>query len=384
VIRREWYLNQIRHAFRTYPVVALIGARQVGKTTLAREFARDEEPVTIFDLEDPNHASRLNDPMLALESLRGLVILDEIQRTPDVFSVLRVLADRTGRPARFLVLGSASPDLLRQSSESLAGRIHYLEVEGFRVREAGVEAVESLWVRGGFPRAFLAGTESDSVMWREDFLRTFLERDLPQFGISIDPITMRRFWTMVAHYHGQVWNGAEIARSLGIGATSVRRYLDIMTSALVIDQLQPWFANVGKRLVKSPKVFVRDTGILHSLLGIDDLEELLGHPKVGASWEGFAMEQVISTLELRRSDCFFWATHNGAEIDLVVARGQKRWGFEFKRTSQPKATRSMSIAIEDLGLRQVTVVHAGRDSFPLAKKASAVALANIATDLELK
>lgn len=322
--------------------------------------------------------------MLALEPLRGLVILDEIQRVPDLFTVLRVLTDRPRRPASFLVLGSASPDLLRQSSESLAGRIHYHEVDGFDLTETGAGSWRDLWTRGGFPRSFVAPTDDESREWRRDFVRTFLERDIPQLGFSTDATTLRRFWTMVAHFHAQIWNGSEIARSLAIGATSVGRYLDLLTSALVIDQLPPWFENLAKRQVKAPKVYLRDSGILHTLLDIDDHADLLGHPKVGASWEGFALQQVASILELRREERFFWATHSGAELDLLIVRGRRRWGVEFKLTAQPAVTRSMTTALEDLHLRHLFVIHAGTDSFPMAQKISAIALPRIAADLHLE
>ncbi len=366
------------------PVVCLIGARQVGKTTLAREVAAQSSPARFFDLENPAHLAQLADPMLALEPLRGLVILDEIQRVPDLFTVLRVLTDRPHRPASFLVLGSASPDLLRQSSESLAGRIHYHEVDGFDLTETGAGSWRDLWIRGGFPRSFLAPADEESREWRRDFVRTFLERDIPQLGFSTDATTLRRFWTMVAHFHAQIWNGSEIARSLAAGATSVARYLDLLTSALVIDQLPPWFENLRKRQVKAPKVYLRDSGILHTLLDIDDDSDLLGHPKVGASWEGFALQQVASILELRREERFFWATHGGAELDLLVVRGRKRWGVEFKLTAQPAVTRSMTTALEDLRLRHLFVVHAGMDTFPMTPKISAVALSRIAEDLRLE
>jgi uncharacterized protein len=377
-------LERITAALKRSPAVCLIGARQVGKTTLARQVAKQSTATRFFDLENPAHLAQLADPMLTLEPLRGLVVLDEIQRLPDLFPVLRVLTDRPSRPATFLVLGSASPELLRQSSESLAGRIHYHEVDGFDLAETGTDSWRTLWIRGGFPRSFVAPTAEESSEWRRDFVRTFLERDIPQLGFATDATTLRRFWSMVAHFHGQIWNGSEIARSLAIGATSVARYLDLLTSALVIDQLPPWFENLSKRQVKAPKVYLRDSGMLHSLLGIDDDADLFGHPKVGASWEGFALQQVASILDLRREERFFWATHGGAELDLLVVRGRKRWGVEFKLTAQPAVTRSMTIAIEDLRLRHLFVVHAGTDTFPLAPKISAVSLPRIAADLHLE
>lgn len=384
MIPRTHHLDRVLAAMKRNPVVALVGARQVGKTTLARQLAELSGPARFFDLENPAHAVQLADPILALEPLRGLVILDEIQRVPDLFPVLRVLADRPRRPATFLVLGSASPDLLRQSTESLAGRIHYHEVDGFALTETGFDSWRELWLRGGFPRSFIAATDDESRQWRRDFIRTFLERDLPQLGFFADATILRRFWTMVAHYHGQIWNGNEIARSLAVGASSVRRYLDVLTSALVIDQLPPWFENVGKRQVKSPKIFVRDSGILHSLLNVEDEIDLQGHPKIGASWEGFAMRQVSTVLELRPEECFFWATHAGAELDMLVVRGRRRWGLEFKRTAQPAVTRSMRTALDDLRLRHLFVVHAGTDSFSLAPKISAVALTSALEQLRLE
>ena len=384
MIPRHRHLERITAALKRAPVVCLIGARQVGKTTLARQVATQSSSARFFDLENPAHLAQLADPMLALEPLQGLVILDEIQRVPDLFTVLRVLSDRSHRPASFLVLGSASPDLLRQSSESLAGRIHYHEVDGLDLIETGAGSWRDLWIRGGFPRSFVAPTDEASEEWRRDFVRTFLERDIPQLGFSTDATTLRRFWTMVAHFHAQIWNGSEIARSLAIGATSVARYLDLLTSALVIDQLSPWYENLGKRQVKAPKVYLRDSGILHTLLNVDDDSDLLGHPKVGASWEGFALQQVASILELRREEQFFWATHGGAELDLLVVRGRKRWGVEFKLTAQPTVTRSMITALEDLRLRHLFVVHAGTDTFPMAQKISAVALPKIAEDLRLE
>ncbi|HJS75573.1 MAG TPA: ATP-binding protein, partial [Vicinamibacteria bacterium] len=313
-----------------YAVVCILGARQVGKTTLARAVADRwrKGPTTRFDLEEPSDRARLQDPMLALRDARGLVVLDEIQRLPEVFPTLRVLADRRRTPARFLILGSASPDLLRQSSESLAGRIIYHELAGFSMAEVGSRRRNQLWLRGGFPRAFLAGTNALSYEWRRSFVRTFLERDLPQLGIQIPAVTLERFWSMVAHYHGQVWNSSEFARSFGVADTTVRRYLDVMTATYVVRQLRPFSENIGKRQVKSPKVYVSDSGLLHVLLNLREFVDLEGHPKVGASWEGFAMDEVLRSLEARAEECFFWATHSGAELDLLVVRGRRRFGFE--------------------------------------------------------
>ncbi len=382
MIDRARHLEALSGLLDWNPVVAIIGARQTGKTTLARTLAGDG--ATFFDLENPDELAKLNEPMLALKPLRGLVVLDEIQRRPEIFPVLRVLADRPGKPATFLVLGSASPKLLRQRSETLAGRIAFHELGGFTTAEVGQSEAERLWLRGGFPRSFLAASDEQSRRWRDEFIRTFLERDLPQLGFSIPADTLRRFWTMVAHYHGQVWNGSEIARSLAVSEASVRRYVDLLSSALVLDQLKPWHENLSKRQVKSPKVFVADSGLLHALLGLTSMDDLTSHPKLGASWEAFAMRQVVHRLDLTPDESYFWATHAGAEIDMVVVRGQKRWGFEFKRTSQPKATRSMAIALQDLRLSHITVIHAGEDSFPLTKQISAVALSGIENDLALK
>ena len=376
-------MGHVEALISQYPVVAILGARQVGKTTLARAVAeRAPGPVHRFDLEDPEDLARLNEPKLALERLEGLVVIDEIQRRPDLFPVLRVLADRPEAKARFLVLGSASPDLLRQSSETLAGRIAYHELTGFALDEVGPEVWDRLWFRGGFPSSFLAGTEEESVRWRREFVRTFLERDIPQLGIRIPAQTLRRFWTMLAHYHGQVWNGAEFARAFGVANSTVRRYLDLLTGALVIRQLQPWHENIRKRQVKSPKVYIVDSGLVHTLLRLETWEDLEGHPKVGASWEGFALAQVVARLGARQEECYFWATHAGAELDLLVVQGRRRIGFEFKRTGSPRVTRSMLVALESLKLDRLDVVHAGEHTFPLREGVRAVAVRRLLDDLE--
>ncbi len=377
MIQREHQVRRVRELLDRYPVVALIGARQVGKTTLARQIAAAEVSATRFDLENPLDLARLADPLLALQPLHGLVVLDEIQRKEEIFPVLRVLADRPDNPARFLVLGSASPELLRQSSESLAGRIFHYALDGFDLREVGLEALDSLWLRGGFPRSFLAPSDTASLEWRSAFTRTFLERDIPQLGVTVPSETLYRFWTMLAHYHGQLWNGAELARAFGVSATTVRRYLDLLTSTLVLRQIQPWFENVSKRQVRAPKVYVADAGILHALLGVETLHQLHGHPKVGASWEGFVISQLVSRFELHRNEVYFWATHGGAEIDLMVMRRGRRIGFEFKRTTSPAVTRSMSIASADLRLDRLYVVHAGTGSFQLAGGVEAIDLASL-------
>lgn len=367
---------------KRHPVVGIVGARQVGKSTLARLVAQEVRcNVTAFDLEDDRDLARLADPMLALESLRGLVILDEIQRRPDIFPALRVLADRPRHPCRFLVLGSAAPELLRQSAETLAGRIAYHHLGGFSLDETESPDIGRLWRRGGFPRSFLARTERDSVEWRRGFIRTFIERDLPQLGVRVAASTMRRFWTMLAHYHGQTWNSSELARSFGVSDFAVRHYVDILTSALIVRQLLPWHANIGKRQVKAPRVYVMDSGLLHSLLGLPTQRDLDGHPKMGASWEGFVVEQLIAHLRAEPEECHYWATHTGAEVDLLVVRGQQRRAFEIKRTSAPVATRSMHHALADLELSSLDVIHAGKDTFPLHHRIRAVSIDSLVSDV---
>jgi predicted AAA+ superfamily ATPase len=382
MIRRPFHLERVRKLLGQFPVVAILGARQVGKTTLAREVERHwPQPTHAFDLEDPSDLSRLADADLALRPLKGLVILDEIQRLPDLFPLLRVLADRRPIRTRFLVLGSASPEMLRQGNESLAGRIAYYPLDGFSLGEVGAANHARLWLRGGFPDSFLASSGAKSQLWREQFVTTFLERDLPQLGVKVSAATLRRFWTMLAHYHAQVWNASEFGRSFGVSDQAVRNYLDILTSAFVVRQHQPWHENLKKRQIKSPKVFLSDSGILHSLLGIHDRTDLESHPKLGASWEGFAISQIVARLDVRPQECFFWATHSGAELDLLVVRGRRRWGFEIKRTSAPSLTPSMRIAQQDLGLQKLFVVHAGERSFDLAKNVRAVAFRGLLDEL---
>jgi hypothetical protein len=381
-VDRPRHLAVLHAALRRGPVVAILGPRQVGKTTLARELARRQAgPVTRFDLEDPEDLGQLADAKLALGGLRGLVVLDEIQRRPDLFPVLRVLADRRPLPARFLVLGSAAPELLRQSSESLAGRIHYHELTGFGLDEAGAAKAERLWLRGGFPRSYLARSDAASAAWRADFIRTYLERDVPQLGPRVPAQTLHRFWSMLAHTHGQVWSSSEFARSFGMSDVSVRRYLDLLCSLYLARQLAPWHQNLGKRLVKSPKVYVADSGLLHQLLGVGTREALLRHPKLGASWEGFALQAVQARLGAAPGECFFYATHGGAELDLLVARGARRLGFEFKRTVAPALTKSMRVALADLRLQRLDVVHAGERTYPLAPRVRAVALGRVLQDI---
>ena len=374
MVSRDGHRRAIERLLSRGPVVALLGARQVGKTTLAREIARRRKgPTHVFDLESSADVARLADPLLALTPLRGLVVVDEVQRRPDLFPSLRVLADRPRRPARFLVLGSASPELLRQSAETLAGRVAHYELPGFTLPELTPRDTDRLWLRGGFPPAYTARSHADSFRWRGDFIRTFLERDVPQLGIAVPSAVLERFWSMLAHYHAQVWNGSELGRALGVTHHAVRRYLDALESTYMLRSLKPWSANLKKRQVKAPKIYIRDSGLLHHFLGVTTRAELDRHPKIGASWEGFIIENLIQALGVDARQCYFWGAHSGTEIDLVVQRGARLRGFEIKRTSAPSLTRSMRSAMEDLELSRLDVIHAGEHSFPLAPRVHAVA-----------
>ena len=379
-IARQHHLRRVKRLLREFPVVALLGARQVGKSTLARQLvASRRAPTTWFDLENPADLARLADPGLELRPLRGLVVLDEIHRLPDVFPLLRVLADRPRTPARFLVLGSASPDLLRQTSETLAGRVAFHELEGFGLREIG--DVERLWLRGGFPLSYLARSAPASRRWLDNFIRTFLERDVLAFDNLVPSATLRRFWTMLAHWHGQLWNGTEFGRAFGVAHTTIRRYLDLMTSVFVVRQLQPWYENIGKRQVRSPKIYIGDSGVLHALLGLTTREQIVSHPKVGASWEGFVVQQIIHLLAAHPEQCFHWSTHSGAQLNLLVVAGNRRYGFEIKRTEAPRRTPSMRSAVETLGLERLDVVHAGPDRYALAPDIRALPAAQLVREL---
>ena len=366
MISREKELLAIREGFDTHPVVSILGPRQCGKSTLARMFCA-EQNIVFFDLENPVDRRRLESPMQTLSTLKGLVVLDEIQRSPELFEILRVLADRPDHPARFLVLGSAAPSLLKGISESLAGRVTFVDLSGFSLSEVGgLSSLGRLWLRGGFPRSYLAASDSESFRWREDFVRTFLERDIPQLGITVPSGTLLRFWTMIAHYHGQVWNAAELARSLGASEPTARRYLDILAGAYMVRILPPWFENIGKRQVKSPKIYLRDSGILHTLMELPSLHALQGHPKLGASWEGFALEQLLG--QIRSRQVYFWSTHGGAELDLFVLHNGKRYGFEFKYADAPGRTRSMHSALKDLNLAHLWVIYPGTQQYALDDK----------------
>ena len=375
MIHRPHYLKRLANATRRAPITALLGPRQCGKTTLARLFAKELQ-ATFFDLESYPDQRRLENPELVLGSLEGIVILDEIQIMPELFQVLRVLVDRPENQARFLILGSASPAIIKSASESLAGRVEFIELSGFDLSESGEQAWETLWLRGGFPRAYLAETEADSLAWREGFIRTFLERDIPQLGINIPAIAMRRFWTMLAHYHSQTWNASELGRSMGLSDKTVRSYLDILSGTFMVRQLQPWFENLGKRQVKSPKVYLRDSGLLHSLLDIPDRHALLGHPKIGASWEGYVIEQLLQAV--RPAQAYFWATHSGAEVDLVFLHQGKKYGVEVKFNEAPKITASMRTALSDLELEHLWVIYPGEHTYPVDERISVWPLKEIA------
>lgn len=380
MIQRTAILDALNTALSRSRVVVLTGPRQCGKTTLARELV-PEDSVNYFDLEDPAGLARLDEPMTALTPLRGLVVIDEVQRRPDLFPVLRVLADRRGNPARFLILGSASGDLLRQTSESLAGRMERVTIGGFTLRELGVEAEERLWLRGGFPLSCLAASDTDSAVWRKNFIQALLEHDFSQWGVRVPAVALQKFWTMLAHYHGQTWNATDPARALGVSESTTRRHLDLLTDAFMLRQLQPFHANLRKRQVKAPKIYIRDSGLLHRLLGLETLKDVLTHPKVGASWEGFVIEQVL--MSEPHDEAFFWATHQGAEIDLILRRGAALFGIECKRTDTPRLTPSIRNALADLGLQRVIVLYPGAKRFPLSEQVEAVPFQAIAAGTPL-
>ena len=376
IIERHACLKRIQDGFRVHPIVSILGPRQCGKSTLARLYCRDLAH-EYFDLEDPIDRRRLDTPMQALEPLRGLVVLDEIQRKPELFELLRVLADRPGQPSRFLILGSASPSIVRGVSETLAGRVGFIDLGGFSLAEIDVADWRKLWMRGGFPRSYLAADEADSYRWRESFVRTFLERDIPQLGITIPADTLRRFWTMMAHYHGQTWNAAELARSIGSSEPTARRYLDLLAGAYMVRVLPPWFENTGKRQVKAPRVYLRDSGMLHTLLELATPRDVERHPRLGASWEGFALGQALDCLGA--SNAYYWAAHGGAEVDLLLHAHGRRYGFEFKHTDAPGGTRSMHAALRELKLERLWVVYPGEKRYPISDRITAFPVALLPT-----
>lgn len=374
-MKRNQYLARIAEAFKVHPIVAILGPRQCGKTTLARRFVSEVTSLqkeNYFDLEDLNDLERLSNPQATLSHLNGLIVIDEVQRKPELFQTLRVLVDASEKNYQFLILGSASKELLQQSSETLTGRIHYIELTPFSYEET--HDLEKLWIRGGFPRSFLADNNPESNLWRKSYIRTFIEQDIPNFGFQVPPQQLRRFWMMLTHNHGNIFNSSELGRSLNLSYKSIRYYVDILTSTLMIRQLQPWFENISKRQVKSPKIYFRDSGIFHSLLGVESLSSLLVHPKLGSSWEGFALEEVIRYHEAEPFDCYFWATHAHAELDLLILKNGNRLGFEFKYTDSPRKTKSMITALEDLKLDHLKLIYPGDKSFPLSEKIEAVGL----------
>ena len=377
LIQRSEEISQLTLRLRENPVVGILGPRQCGKTTLSQQFVKKwRKETTFFDLENDRDVNRLNDPLLALGDLKGLVVIDEIQRRPELFPALRVLADRPVK-TRFLVLGSASRDLIRQSSESLAGRISYMEIGGFSAHHIPDAQLEQLWIRGGFPKSFLARTAAISFQWRQDFITGFLERDIPQLGLQIPAAMLKRFWSMLAHYHGQIFNASEIGQSLGISDHTAQRYLDILSGTFMIRQLRPWYYNTRKRLVKRPKIYFRDSGILHALISLPDKPALLNHPKLGASWKGFALEEIIRHFQLKENEVFFWGVHTGAELDLVFEKNNQRYGVEIKFTQAPAITPSMTAAVSELGLNRLWVVYPGEESYRLAEKINVVPLRNL-------
>ena len=374
-VDRNLYRQQIQASLAQFRVTALLGPRQCGKTTLARMLAAS--PDSYFDLEDPLDLARLETPRQTLGKLTGLVVIDEVQQQPGLFPLLRVLADRPNPPARFLILGSASPTLVKGVSESLAGRVGFVDLSGFDATEVGFDHLDTLWLRGGFPESYLSSSDESSYHWRQQFIRTFLTRDIPQLGITIPAENLRRFWLMIAHYHAQIWNASEIAGSLGINYKTAQHYLDILTGAFMIRALPPWTENLGKRVRKAPKIYLRDSGLFHALQNIRSLPELQTHPKLGASWEGLALEHVLRVLRAEPGEAFYWATHSGAELDLMLVRGGKRWGFEFKYADAPRTTKSMRTALEDLKLERLYVIYPGERDYTLDDKIEVLAFPRV-------
>lgn len=381
-MKRPVYLDLITRYFRNHPIVAILGPRQCGKTTLAKTFCHADNSFpreNYFDLEDPTDLGRLQQGKMVLDRLSGLIVIDEIQKIPDLFPILRVLVDDDHNNKQFLILGSASRELIRQSSETLAGRIAYIELTPFSYSET--HELDHLWMRGGFPRSYLAESLEASLDWREFYIKTFLEQDIPNLGINISPVALRRFWTMLAHYHGNLFNASELGKSFGASDVTIRHYLDLLTGTFMVRQLQPWKENIKKRQVKAPKIYFRDTGILHSLLRIESEHSLMGYPKVGSSWEGFCIEEIIRGLQVNPSDCYFWSTYTGAELDLLIFKGQQRLGFEFKFSDAPKITKSMKISLQELSLDHLTVIYPGEIDYPLSEKVMAKGIKNYLDEL---
>ncbi len=374
---RKTFLDKIQFAFDVTPVVAILGPRQCGKTTVAKQYIASKVNIPLanyFDLENARDIERLKDPLLTLSQLSGLIVIDEIQKRPELFPTLRVLVDNQDLDQQYLILGSASRDLLKQASETLAGRISYLELTPFTYLET--KNINNLWIKGGYPRSFLSKNDDLSVAWRKAFIKTYLEKDIPNLGIEIPPENLRRFWLMLAHYHGGIFNASEIGRSLGLSNKTIKSYSDLLSGTFMIRQMQPWFENIGKRQVKSPKIYIRDSGIFHTLLGINTRTDLLLHPKLGASWEGFALEEIIMYHDADQDECYFWATHQNAEIDLLIVKNGQRLGFEIKYSSAPKLTKSMQIAIHDLKLDSLTVIYPGEVDYLLQENVSVIGIEN--------
>lgn len=375
-MKRLAYLQLIENHFRVHPVLGILGPRQCGKTTLARMYAELFSPdlVHYFDLEDPVSLAQMENPKLTLERLQGLIVIDEIQHLPDLFKLIRVLVDKENLQQKYLILGGASRELINQSSESLAGRIAYLELTPFSYAETG--ELENLWLRGGFPRSYLAHTIEDSCEWRAAYISTYLEQDLPSLGIHIPAQSLRRFWEMLSHYHGNILNASELGRSFGSADTTIRRYVDILSGTFMIRQLRPWHVNIKKRQVKASKIYFRDSGLFHSLLRIKTKDELNRHIKLGASWEGFALEEIIRKHQVKAYDCYFWQTHSGAELDLLLLLQDKKIGFEFKYADAPRSSKSMHISLEELELDHLYVIYPGTVAYPLTEKISVLGLKN--------
>lgn len=372
MIKRKLDIERVRNLIKLFPVTAIIGPRQCGKTILSKEMNYEH----YFDLENPRDIAKLDHPQLTLEELKGLIVIDEIQRKPDLFSLIRYLVDNN-KGQRYLILGSASGSLMKQTSESLAGRIGYYNLGGFRISDIGKPGIKKLWIRGGFPKSYLSNSEEDSFIWRENYIRTFLERDIPQLGISIPSNTLRRFWTMLSHYHGQVLNYSELGRSFGVSDITVRRYIDILSGTLMVRILQPWYVNISKRLIKRPKIYIKDSGIFHTLMSIQDEGQLLSHNKLGSSWEGFALECACQSIGKSDEEMYFWSTHTSAEIDLFWQEQGKNWAIEFKYSDAPNITKSMKIAMEDLNLSHLWIIYPGKETYKLSKKISVLPLENL-------